>query len=103
MAQWYDYDFGPSNADELTEPTRKVLARPATNQSGSNSGLIFNSIIHTYRYTVNCLQFQKKIAWYFYRVSHLTWNPPQQPATAAAVSEVLGNDIIAMQNIADSC
>lgn len=60
MAQWYDYDFGASNADELTEPTRKVLARPATNQSGSDSGLIFNSIIHTYRYTVNCLQFQKK-------------------------------------------
>jgi hypothetical protein len=37
-----------------------------------------------------------------YRVSHLRWNPPQQHASAA-VSELLGNDLVTTLNIAVAC
>jgi hypothetical protein len=39
------------------------------------------------------------------QVSHLTWNPPLQHATAsaAAASEVQGKEFVLMQNIAIAC
>jgi hypothetical protein len=40
--------------------------------------------------------------WYMYRMSHLSWNPPRQHATAA-VSKLSGNELVTAQNIAVAC